>query len=46
MGWQWGSIPVLMYGFGEAVVVFNFLLETDETPLLLTDNTGMLLAGS
>lgn len=46
MGWQWGSIPVLMYAIESSVITLNFLLLTDNTPLLLTDMTDMLLAGS
>lgn len=46
MGWQWGSIPILVYNPGAEVASGNYLLETDNTPFLLTDNTPMLLAGS
>lgn len=45
MSWYYGGIPILMYGSEKSIVTFNFLLMTDFTPLLLTDNTGFLLAG-
>lgn len=45
MSWVFGSVPLLMYIAGSEVIILNFLLETDNTPLLLTDNTEMLLAG-
>ena len=46
MGWQWGGMAVFFYNSGSSVITENFLLLTDGTPLLLTDNTGMLLAGT
>lgn len=46
MSWCWGSVAVLMYSTENSVVALNFLLLTDNTPLLLTDMTGILLAGS
>jgi hypothetical protein len=47
MGWQWGSIPILIYPSGSGEVVpENFILITDGSFFLLTDNTPMKLAGT
>jgi hypothetical protein len=46
MGWQWGSIPNVMYPIAGSVIAHDFLLLTDGTNLLLTDGTGMFLAGT
>lgn len=46
MGWQWGSIPLLVYTPETPIITVNALLETDNTPFLLTDDTELLLAGS
>ena len=44
--WNYGGVSVLFYPIGADVVSSAFLLITDGTDFLLSDNTPMKLAGN